>query len=105
MSVLDRFARPVGEQQVSLARRYVDQGAVEIRGVTQNTVEAIVRGQEGPQETRLDWSGVPVDTSCTCNRFARVGVCDHVVATALAAEAGGIAVMEEPPHAPAETMP
>ncbi|MFI5378411.1 MAG: SNF2-related protein [Tepidisphaerales bacterium] len=89
MSVLDRFAKPVSESRRQSALLSIDSHAVEIRGAGRNYVEAIVHCDGGDQRARLDFTAGQVHPSCDCGSFAANGLCDHVVAAALVAEAQG----------------
>ena len=101
MSVLERFALPVDERNQSQAQAFVQQGAVEIRSVSDIALVAEVSTPNGPETVRLDWSGASLAGSCTC--LAGEGeVCAHVVAAALAADAEGHVLI---PPALRQTMP
>ncbi len=89
MSVLDRFAKPVSESDRESAYRYVDGHAVEIRGVADDCIEAIVHCEQGSQQTKVHFGSDELGLWCDCKSFTTDGVCDHVVATALVAEAEG----------------
>ena len=75
-------------------RRIFSSGAVEIIDPGLTGLKATVQGSaSAPYIVELDWSKATQETlfvSCSCPRFDDMGVCKHVVATILAADATGL---------------
>ena len=73
---------------------YFRRGAVEIVNQGLTGLTAAVQGSASvPYIVELDWSKATRETlfvSCSCPRFDDVGVCKHVFATILAADAAGL---------------
>ncbi len=89
MSVLDRFSKRVPESHRRSAMLSLDRGEVELRNIGPDHVEAVVRDKAGVIHTRIEFASQQITSSCSCGLFTETGLCEHVVATALAAEIRG----------------
>ncbi|MBR1129082.1 SWIM zinc finger family protein [Bradyrhizobium iriomotense] len=77
-----------GGKTFERGEEYFEDGSVEIQSLTPQRVVAEVAGSED-YRTILTGRGSEIGGSCSCPAFAEQGFCKHMVATALAANAGG----------------
>src|SRR5262245_58623327 len=91
MSVLDRFPGPVATEERTRGERIAAEGNVNLHSASEGSLKGIVFDEEGRYETTLVWQpGSSWGYTCRCDTFRRGSTCAHVVATALAAERGGL---------------
>ena len=94
MELSKRCAHEPGSHDWRRGEEYFRQGAVEIVGHGLTGLKATVQGSaSAPYIVELDWSEATQETlfvSCSCPRFDDWGMCKHVVATILAADAAGL---------------
>ena len=93
MPFADRCSREFEPQVQSRGERYFHEGRVRLGSADGETVRAAVAGSSGDYEVLLDWSDARsgiVESSCTCPYFEDRGLCKHIWATMLAADARGV---------------
>ncbi len=94
MELSKRCAHQPGSPDWRRGEEYFRRGAVEIVNQGLTGLTAAVQGSASvPYIVELDWSKATQETlfvSCSCPRFDDVGVCKHVFATILAADAAGL---------------
>ncbi len=91
MSVMDRFSKPVGQQDLAAGRDLHQSGAVRIHNPGAESLTAMVTTADQQHRTTLTWGkGETLEFSCTCPAGQLRQLCPHVLATAMAAQAGGL---------------
>jgi superfamily II DNA or RNA helicase len=94
MELSKRCAHESGSRDWHRGEEYFRRGAVEIIDPALTGLKAAVQGSASdPYIVELDWSKATQETlfvSCSCPRFDDVGVCKHIIATILAADAAGL---------------
>ncbi|MDN5001671.1 SWIM zinc finger domain-containing protein [Bradyrhizobium sp. GCM10027634] len=77
-----------GGKTFERGEEYFEEGSVEIQSLTPQRVVAEVAGSEDYRTILTGW-GSEIGGNCSCPAFAEQVFCKHMVATALAANAGG----------------
>jgi superfamily II DNA or RNA helicase len=93
MPFADRCSLDFEPQVQSRGQRYFHERRVRLGSTDGETVRAAVAGSSGDYEVLLDWSDARngiVESSCTCPYFEDQGLCKHIWATMLAADARGL---------------
>ncbi|HXY34235.1 MAG TPA: SNF2-related protein [Planctomycetaceae bacterium] len=94
MSLSKRCAEEFNRQDWARGVEYFESGAVSITAQSNDGLEALVRGsRRSPYRVRLDWTHAKesrLHVNCTCPRFEDIGVCKHLAATILAADAQNV---------------
>ena len=92
MSLAERCAHEVLEDERRRAQSYFDEGRVSVGRANDKGVEATVLAPQGPSAVKLDWSRAgsgQLVAECTCSRFAEFVLCEHVWAALLACDGKG----------------
>lgn len=93
MPFVDRCSREFSEDVKQRGKRYFQERRVNIVSVADKTICAVVSGNSN-YEVMVDWNEASSDdcleASCTCPYFEDNGLCKHIWATMLAADAKGV---------------
>lgn len=93
MSLAECCRKAFRSQDVQNGLRYFTAEAVTVSAVEETRLEAEVTGSESsPYAVALEWPDFEsriLGVWCSCPRFSDVGLCKHVYAVILAADAGG----------------
>ena len=104
MSVLDRFAQPIPDQERQRGERFVQNGDVDIRSSNDGTLRGMVFDNQQRFDTVIPWKpGAVNGYFCQCDTFKRGEICAHLVGTALRAQKEGLIPTDR--HQPRETQP
>ena len=93
MAFEDRCLLDFDPGVVARGAAYFRQGRIVPGPAINDALLAIVKGTSGAYQVLLDWSDVSsgiVEAACTCPYFDDVGLCKHIWATMLAADARGL---------------
>jgi len=94
VSLADCCRKSFSQRDVQSGTDYFASGAVEVIGVEGTMLDAAVSGSgTSPYDVVLDWAEAEsrlLEVWCSCPRFADVGLCKHVFAVILAADAQGL---------------
>jgi superfamily II DNA or RNA helicase len=107
MSVLDRFARPIPDQEKQRGERFVQNGDVDIHLPEDGLLRGMVFDNQQRFDTAIPWNGGSgTEVQCQCDVFRSGEICGHLVGTALRAQKEGLMPRDgEKGHQPQETMP
>jgi SNF2 family DNA or RNA helicase len=110
MSVIDRFVRPVTEQDRAAGLDLHQSGSVRIQTAGPGWLTAVVKTGDHQHRATLTWGDSPVmGFFCTCQTGQTHAICPHVLATALSADAEGRLAPHARPEADSardkETLP
>ena len=92
MSFANRCSSDFPSQIRSRGEQYFRERRVQLDEIHDDRVEASVSGDSGQYDVTLDWSCAGegfVDATCTCPYYRDSGLCKHIWATILTAEAEG----------------
>lgn len=104
MSVLDRFSRPLLQEQKARGELLLKDGGVDVQSPSAGALAGSVLDDDYRFETVIKWSpDRPWACFCPCIVAKTGTVCAHCIATILAAEQSGLIQSEQ--HAVAETRP
>src|SRR6266704_858810 len=102
MSVLDRFAQPIPDQERQRGERFVQNGDVDIHLTPDEVLRGSVFDNQQRFDTAIPW-GSDSGYQCQCDVFRRGQICAHLVGTALRAQKEGLIPPDR--HQPRETQP
>jgi superfamily II DNA or RNA helicase len=89
MTLSKRLAHYFDAGVRSRGETYLSRGRVRVLRASGDEVEANVRGSSGVYDVSLDFADGVLDTYCECPYFDSAGLCKHIWAVILAAEARG----------------